>query len=171
VAASQQFITPAIPLDAALVPGGATFRLRAPAAAAVYVARQPTPAWQPSEPTRLLTDSVGHWTGFPGVTDGTSFWFWTEGPGGLGFKRDSRALELGDTCPDCDCWVRAAHTYPRHDAGFRAPAFHELIIDQFQLPAYLPRVNNLLRPNTLAMPDEPTPPGMIGMSWHEYSGD
>src|ERR1700710_606329 len=100
--ASQDHITPDTPPGAQLVPGGATFKVWAPAAEAVYVVwRQPgdpvSGAQRPGEEFRLVRDDWGGgwWAGFfPGVTDDSLYRFWTVGPGGEGFKRDPRACEL-----------------------------------------------------------------------------
>ena len=34
---------------------------------------------------------------------------------------------------DCDCIVRARDSYPWHDAGFRPPPFHELVVYQLHV--------------------------------------
>jgi 1,4-alpha-glucan branching enzyme len=143
VAASQDHITPATPLGARLVPGGATFRVWAPRADAVHVALhgngQPGPGeWVPDEDNKLVRDGNGYWAGsFPGVADGDRYRFWTVGPAGQGYKRDPRAAELSlRGYPGCDCLVRGPNAYPWHDAGFRPPAFSDLIVYQFHIGVY-----------------------------------
>jgi 1,4-alpha-glucan branching enzyme len=137
VPASQQYISPATPLGVTLAGGGATFRVWAPDADEVHVALAPTPAWAPSSSTLLVRDADGCWGGFfPGIVEGTAFRFWTRGPGGFGLKRDPRAAQLGFGYPDCDCFVTGGNTYPWHDAGFRPPRFHELIIYQLHIGVF-----------------------------------
>src|SRR3954464_5776108 len=85
MAASQDHITPNTPLSASLVPGGATFRVWAPAAQAVHVALQAPGQnpedWRPGEADRLVRDGQGYWSGFfPGVEKGALYRFWTVGP-------------------------------------------------------------------------------------------
>jgi 1,4-alpha-glucan branching enzyme len=143
VPASQDHVTPDIPPGARLVPGGATFKVWAPTAEAVYLVwhRPGAPklgARRPGEDCRLVRDSGGHWTGFfPGVTDGSLYRFWTVGPGGEGYKRDPRARELElDSFPEVDCVVRGPNDYPWHDAGFRPPAFSDLIVYQLHIGVF-----------------------------------
>jgi 1,4-alpha-glucan branching enzyme len=65
MAASQKFVTANTPMGATLVEGGATFRVWAPRAAHVYVARGETSAYQAAPEDELVRDpSTGHWTGF-----------------------------------------------------------------------------------------------------------
>jgi 1,4-alpha-glucan branching enzyme len=134
VPAAQDHVKPDTPPGAHLAPGGAVFKVWAPAAEAVYLvwrrAGGPALAAQrPGEDCRLARGGDGYWTGFfSGVTDGSLYRFWTVGPGGEGFKRDPRAreLELGGY-PEVDCVVRGPNDYPWHDEGFRLPAFNDLI--------------------------------------------
>ena len=66
-----------------------------------------------------------------------NFRWLTVGPAGQGYKRDPRALELAlRGYPECDCIVRGPSGYPWHDAGFRPPAFHDLIVYQFHIGVY-----------------------------------
>ena len=142
--ASQQQISSTTPLGACLVPGGATFRLWAPAAQAVHVAlHQAVPLargpWTPADGNLLVRDAAGYWSGFfPGVVDGARYRFWVVGAGGAGYKRDPRAreLELG-AYPECDCIVRGGHEpYPWHDEGFRPAPFHETILYQLHIGVF-----------------------------------
>jgi 1,4-alpha-glucan branching enzyme len=131
-------------MGARLVEGGATFRTWAPAALEVYVltddlAASRSPGWKPRASDRLERREDGTWAGFiPGVADGTPYRFYVVGEGSSGFKRDPWARELGTepSFPDCDCLVRDPATYPWHDAGFRPPPFHELIIYQLHVGAF-----------------------------------
>ncbi len=141
--ASQEHITPQTPMGANLVAGGATFRVWAPTADDVYVVLrdfdQSQPGhWTPNEGDKLRRYADGRWAGFfPGVADGSPYRFWTVGPAGQGFKRDPYAREL-ELCgyPGCSCIVRAPNTYPWHDAGFRPPPFHDLIIYQLHIGVF-----------------------------------
>jgi 1,4-alpha-glucan branching enzyme len=130
-------------MGANLVPGGATFRVWAPTADAVHVARHgpghpDQGQWTPSEDNKLVRDAKGYWAGFfPGVTEGALYRFWTIGPAGQGYKRDPRARELELLgYPDCDCIVRGPSDYPWHDVGFRPPPFHELLIYQLHIGVF-----------------------------------
>lgn len=143
VAVSQENITSGTPLGAHIVPGGVTFRVWAPAANAVHLAVRdfdhPEPAdWLPTEDNKLVRDAGGYWAGFvPDAADGSLYRFWTDGPGGAGYKRDPRAGELEIRgYPECDCVVTSLNDYPWHDAGFRAPAFHEMVIYQLHIGVF-----------------------------------
>lgn len=134
------------PMGATLVPGGATFRTWAPAARAAYVvtdghATGGWTRWIPCVEARLHPLGDGTWAGFvPGVMDGDPYLFWVVGPedGSEGFKRDPYARELATLppFPDCPCLVRPAHDYPWHDAGWRPPPFHELILYQLHVGVF-----------------------------------
>jgi 1,4-alpha-glucan branching enzyme len=144
VPTSQQHIGPNTPLGATLVGGGATFRAWAPRASAVYVITDELPAtrssgWQPKAKDLLVQQADGTWAGFvPGLSDGSPYRFWVVGDAAGAFKRDPYARELGTSppYPDCDCLVRAADSYPWHDAGWRPPDFSDLIIYQFHVGTY-----------------------------------
>ena len=92
--------------------------------------------WTPNDADKLQRYDDGRWAGFfPGVTAGSAYRFWTVGEGG--YNRDPYARELALTgYPDCNCIVRDPHTYPWHDAGFRPPPFHELVLYQFHFGVY-----------------------------------
>ncbi len=134
------------PMGATLVDGGAVFRVWAPAARDVHVvtAAHATADWShwiPEENARLQPLGDGTWAGFvAGVTDGDPYLFWLRGPegGSEGFKRDPFARELGThpAFPDCPCLIRAAHDYPWHDAGWRPPAFRDLMIYQLHVGVF-----------------------------------
>src|SRR6478672_4141674 len=127
--ASQADITSSTPLGATLAPGGVTFRTWAPKALEVYIAsKQPTgtaPAAFPKNSGDLL------------VKDADLYRFYVVGTGSEGFKRDPYARELEfNGYPDCNCIVRDPGTYPWHDAGFRPPAFGDLIVYQFHIGVF-----------------------------------
>jgi 1,4-alpha-glucan branching enzyme len=141
--ASQQNIASNTPLGANLAPGGVTFRTWAPAALQVYIALgQPSgtasPAFQKSEGDLLVKDANGFWAGFvPGLKDGDLYRFYVVGMGSEGFKRDPYARELEfNGYPGCNCIMRDPADYPWHDAGFRPPAFSNLIIYQFHIGVF-----------------------------------
>ena len=143
MAASQQHVSTMTPLGATPIADGTTFRVWAPSAEAVYVALHgpghPSPqAWAPGEDALLTRQDGGFWAGFfLGVGDGTLYRYWIDGPGGEGYKRDPRALELElHGYPDCDCVVRAHTSYPWHDQGFRPPPFHDLVLYQLHVGAF-----------------------------------
>ena len=92
-----------VPLGTSVVPGGATFRVWAPAASAVHLglglggAPAMPAGWTPSVANLLTRDErSGCWSGFvPGAADGDHYRFWVAGaPGEMGPKRDPRAREL-----------------------------------------------------------------------------
>lgn len=160
--ASQQHITASTPMGATLIGDGATFRVWAPAAEHVYVALHGAKGYDPKPEEELVKDpATGHWTGFfPGVSDGTKYRFYIIGKKGCkgrdghgherdgeGLKRDpwARELEFGwpdvevlDR-PDVDCIVREANDYPWHDAGYRPPAFNDLVVYQLHIGVFYAR--------------------------------
>ncbi len=137
--ASQEHISSATPMGAALVDGGATFRGGAPGARSVHVAFGGVEGYAPTPGDALVENPDSHhWTGFfPGVVHGTRYRFWVVGEGGAGPKRDpwARELEFGDFT-DTDCVVRARDSYPWHDERFVPPAFHDLIVYQFHVGVF-----------------------------------
>lgn len=137
---SQQAIAPTTPTGATLVPGGATFRLFAPRASAVYLnGRFGSEVFDRQTDDRLLgKDDAGYWTGFQaGARDGDLYRFYVVGAGSSGYKRDPCARELApDGFPDCFCVLRAADGYPWHDAGFRTPDFADMIVYQLHVGTF-----------------------------------
>jgi 1,4-alpha-glucan branching enzyme len=132
-------------MGATLVAGGVTVRTWAPHARDVYIVTTPVLtngwlSWTPVDAARLTPLGDGTWAGLvPGMQDGDPYLFWIRGSegGSEGFKRDPYARELGTTgFPDCPCLVRSPATYPWHDAGWRPPAFHELIIFQLHVGTF-----------------------------------
>lgn len=141
--ASQLHISAQTPLGANLVPGGATFRTWAPEASEVYIAlKSPAGAahtdFQKNPDDLLVKDAHDFWAGFvPGVRDGDLYRFYVVGKDGEGFKRDPYARELEfNGYPECNCVVCDPGSYPWHDAGFRPPAFGDLIIYQFHIGVF-----------------------------------
>jgi 1,4-alpha-glucan branching enzyme len=137
---SQQNITSATPAGANLTEGGATFRVWAPRAAAVFLNGSfgGTVYDQQTGDRLLCKDAAGCWTGFQaGARDGDLYRFWVTGLGSSGYKRDPYARELtASDFPNCFSILRAANAYPWHDAGFRTPDFSDLVIYQVHIGTY-----------------------------------
>ncbi len=137
---SQENISAATPTGATIVPGGATFRVWAPRATAVYLngVFSGTICDQQTDDRLLLNDGAGTWTGFqPGAQDGDTYRFWITGTGSTGYKRDPYARELSpDGFPNCFAILRPTATYPWHDAGFRTPDFSDMVIYQLHVGTY-----------------------------------
>ena len=138
---SQHYITPQTPLGANLIPGGATFRVWAPNADAVYISGNfnNSDNWQPAESNKLVKDPAGYWAGFvPDVKDGDQYKFYVVGKGTRGYKRDPYARELTEDppYPYSNCIVRDPNTYSWHDQGYRTPSFHDLVIYQFHVGTF-----------------------------------
>jgi 1,4-alpha-glucan branching enzyme len=144
VPTSQNHITAHTPMGATLTDDGATFRVWAPGAAHVYVALGDTSGYRPRPQDELVVNpTTGHWTGFvTGVADGDHYRFYVIGAGGREvLKRDpwARELEPGVALVDCDCIVCARDSYPWHDAGYRPPPFHELVVYQLHVGVFSAR--------------------------------
>ncbi|MBW8065805.1 MAG: 1,4-alpha-glucan branching protein [Ferrovum sp.] len=138
---SQQNISATTPTGAHLVPGGATFKVWAPRATAVYLnGCFAGVSYDRQTPDRLLSkDIAGYWTGFQaGAADGDSYRFWVNGTGKNGYKRDPYAAELGPSAafPNCFAILRRTGSYPWHDAGFRTPDFSDIVIYQAHIGTY-----------------------------------
>lgn len=136
----QTHIDAATPTGATLVPGGATFRVWAPRASAVYLNGSFGGVTYDNQTNdRLLVNNgTGYWTGFQaGAADGDSYRFWVVGTGGSGYKRDPYARELSPAgFPNCFSILRAATGYPWHDTGFRTPDFSDMVIYQLHIGTY-----------------------------------
>jgi 1,4-alpha-glucan branching enzyme len=138
---TQDHIGPNTKMGATLVFDGATFRVWAPRAQAVYVNGRlgNTDLWGGEDPDlRLTKDGRGYWAGFlQGVQDGDQYLFYVVGgPGRKNFKRDPYARELTTPqthpgtfpYPSCNCIVRKPNGYSWRVKDFRPPAFNDLII-------------------------------------------
>jgi 1,4-alpha-glucan branching enzyme len=130
-------------MGANLVDDGATFRVWAPAAQQVHVVLGGVDGYVP-KPDDELVEAGGVWSGFvAGVADGAKYRFLVTGPGGSGLKRDPRARELElHGYPDVDGIVRDPESYPWHDAGFRPPAFADLVVYQLHVGRFYARGPN-----------------------------
>jgi 1,4-alpha-glucan branching enzyme len=148
MAVSQSNINSSTPMGATLVPGGATFKVWAPLAQAVYLNGLFGSAanWSTNtNPALLLSKNTsGYWTGFlAGVLDGDLYKYYVVGqPGGsVGYKRDPYARELTSSATfpvGVNCIVRSPNSYPWHDNGFATPDYSDLIIYQLHIGVFAP---------------------------------
>jgi 1,4-alpha-glucan branching enzyme len=141
---SQTNISPNTPMGANLGPGGgATFRVWAPLATAVYINGVFNGGALTGQTDDLLMakDANGYWTGFVGsAQEGDAYTFVVTGPGGTGPKRDPYARELApaNAFPNCNNLIRSATAYPWHDTGFVTPDFSNMIVYQLHIGTYSP---------------------------------
>lgn len=142
---SQDQISSATPVGAAIASGGSTFRFWAPLAKAVYLngAFAGTVFDEQTEERLLSKDASGYWTGFQiGAREGDKYRFWVDGLGSSGYKRDPHAKELDpnnvppDAFPNAFSIVRDDNTYPWHDLGFLTPDFSDMIVYQAHIGTY-----------------------------------
>jgi 1,4-alpha-glucan branching enzyme len=126
-------------MGANAVPGtGATFRIWAPAAVAVYASGEFN-GWSQTAASLLQRDASGIWSGFlPSAGEGAEYKFFVKGLGSSGYKRDPYARELtrDPVFPQSNCIVRSPQGYPWHDAGFAMPAFNDLVIYQLHIGTF-----------------------------------
>ena len=113
----QNNISDMTPNGATLVEGGATFRVFAPNAVAVYLnGTFNGRVYDQGDAATLMEKRGNYWTGFmAGVVDGDRYRFWVEGPigGTIGYKRDPYSKELlntggADNFPRCFSVIRAS---------------------------------------------------------------
>jgi 1,4-alpha-glucan branching enzyme len=138
---TQQSISASTPMGGTLVPGGATFRVWAPRATAVYL--NGTFGGQPfagQTPDRLLeNDGNGYWAGFQaGAQEGDLYQIYVTGTGSSGIKRDPYARELATDAPfpASSSILRNGNAYPWHDASFVTPDFSNMIVYQIHIGTY-----------------------------------
>lgn len=132
--ASLQHIHPHTPMGANLIADGATFRVWAPGAHAVYVIGDFNHRRR-DDGSLLNRQADGHWVGFlPGVRDRDRYMFYVVGDGSAGPKRDPFARELQTPFPS-DCVIRHAD-FPWHDTGFRTPRFEDFVIYQLHVGTF-----------------------------------
>ena len=127
---------------------GATFKTWAPAARRVRVrwdyTQDATGAWHHQMEAGLQLLDGGMWGGFvPGLNEGERYMFHVVGPegGGENIKRDPYARDLTDNpaWPDCQCLLCDPNRFSWHDARYRPPPYHELIIYQLHIGTwYIP---------------------------------
>src|ERR1700761_2544368 len=141
---SQQNTSSNTPMGGNLVPGGgATFRVWAPRASAVYVngVFQETAVTGQTDGLLMAKDSSGYWAGFiANAGDGDLYHFWVVGAGSSGYKRDPYAREMATDAPfpTCSCVLRPQTAYPWHDAAFVTPDFSNMIVYQLHIGTYSP---------------------------------
>src|SRR5262249_25001916 len=131
--ASQEHITSATPMGANIVLGGATFRVFAPSARAIYINGIFDGVdffRKHADYSLLLVKKNNYWRGFvPILKDGHNFFFFVVA---TGLKDSNRAPSPGDWSPrgtspgpllfQICIWVgRAPHRSPWHDRVFRPP--------------------------------------------------
>jgi 1,4-alpha-glucan branching enzyme len=136
-------------MGANLFSGGATFRVWAPSARAIYLngtfGGLSTADPDQSDELLLVQGADGYWAGFlEGVEEGDLYKYYVVGPanGTVGYKRDPYARELTPTTT----WptgvysvVRPPDSYPWHDQAFVTPDFSNLIIYQLHIGTYAPQ--------------------------------
>jgi 1,4-alpha-glucan branching enzyme len=122
------------PMGANLITGGATFRVWAPHAHAVYVIGDFNNR-ERNDASILNRDDHGHWRGFiPGVRDRQRYMFYVVGDGSEGPKRDPYARELQTPFPS-DCIIRKTD-FPWHETGYVTPQFHNFVIYQLHVGVF-----------------------------------
>jgi 1,4-alpha-glucan branching enzyme len=138
---SQQHISPQTPSGATLGADGATFRVWAPQAVAVYLHGSfGGQVFDQLADDRLLQkDERGYWTGYQdGARDGDLYRFWVHGAGSSGYKRDPYARELDPKdFPNCFSILRAADSFPWHDQDFVTPDFSDMIVYQLHVGTFV----------------------------------
>ena len=137
---SQQHISPQTPTGATLLADGATFRVWAPQAGAVYLhGIFGGQVFDQLTDDRLLQkDERGYWTGYQdGARDGDRYRFWVQGAGSSGYKRDPCARELDPVgFPNCFNVLRAGDGFPWHDQDFVTPDFSDMIVYQLHVGTF-----------------------------------
>ncbi len=131
--------------DQGLPGGGATFRVWAPRALAVYLSSVFGGVRRAGRTPDLLMakDANGYWSGFVAeAADGDRYRYDVAGAGSSGYKRDPYARELANDpalpFPLCEAIVRSANSYPWHDAGFLTPDFADMVVYQLHIGTYAP---------------------------------
>jgi 1,4-alpha-glucan branching enzyme len=138
---SQDHITPSTPMGAVLTADGATFRVWAPCAQAVYLNGEfgGVADWTQTPNNLMSEDGNGYWTGFiAGAKEGDVYKFYVKGAGSDGYKRDpyAKELTLEPAYPNCNCIIRDSAVYPWHDASFRTPDYSDMIVYQAHIGVY-----------------------------------
>ena len=136
---SLENISTGIPMGANLISNGATFRVWAPNATAVFITGDFN-SGQPDDTTLLNQIGNGHWAGFvSNVTDRQQYMFYVDGLGSSGPKRDPYARELASPFPG-SCIIRDP-AFPWHETGYVTPDFSDFVIYQLHVGVfYAPRL-------------------------------
>jgi 1,4-alpha-glucan branching enzyme len=138
---TQEGISANTPMGGTLVPGGATFRVWASRATAVYLnGTFGGQTFAGQTPDRLLVnDGNGYWAGFQvGAEEGDLYQIYVTGTGSAGNKRDPYARELASAAsfPASSSILRNGNAYPWHDANFATPDFSNMIVYQIHIGTY-----------------------------------
>ena len=134
MSASLDHIHSGTPMGANLIADGATFRVWAPQAEAVYAIGDFNHRVR-NHASLLTRDEFGHWRGFiSGVRDRARYMFYVVGEGSEGPKRDPYARELEAPFPS-ECIVRKTD-FPWHESGYVAPPFHEFVLYQLHVGTF-----------------------------------
>ena len=147
MAVSQEHIHDLVPFGANVVEDGATFRVWAPAARAVFLLTDQFDAaleqgFEPHPEDCLVQREDGSWAGFVrGLPDGSQYMLWLVGEAGAGLKRDPYARELtaDPPFPRSRCVLRDPALYPWHDETYRTSSLRDLVIYQFHIGAFWAR--------------------------------
>jgi 1,4-alpha-glucan branching enzyme len=126
------------PMGGTLVPGGATFRVFAPHAKAVYVCGDFN-NWTRDASCQLAPIGGGHWAIFiPALRDGDPYMYFVEGQGSSGYKRDphARLLTIEPPFPQAHSVLRNPAAFPWHEVEFTPPPFNELVIYQLHVGTF-----------------------------------
>lgn len=139
--ASLDYIHADTPMGANLVADGASFRVWAPNALAVYVIGEFNGRARNAD-SLLNRIGQGHWAGFiRGARNHHRYRFYVVGSGSEGPKRDPYARELQAPFPS-DCVIRKPD-FPWHETGYRTPAFSDFVIYQLHVGTfYTPQLPN-----------------------------
>jgi 1,4-alpha-glucan branching enzyme len=140
---SQRYITPNTPTGATLAKRGATFKVWAPHARAVFLngCFGGQDAWfgERSDSWLMQKAEDGYWTGYERkARDGDQYKFFVVGEGSRGFKRDPYARELtSHLCiPARKCVIRNEAAYAWHDEGFAGHAYSDLVIYELHVGSF-----------------------------------
>ena len=118
---------------------GATFRVWAPLAQAVYLNGRfnGSDAWDRDANQGLALQRImggGWWGGFvAGAREGDAYKFYVIGEGTSGYKRDPYARERQG---DGHCLIRSPAAYLWHDEDFRPAAFNDMVIYQLHMGSF-----------------------------------
>ena len=132
--ASLDHIYLSTPMGANLIADGATFRVWAPKALAVYAIGDFNHRAR-NDASLLTRDEFGHWRGFiPSVRECERYMFYVVGEGSEGPKRDPYARELATPFPG-ECIV-CKTVFPWHESGYVTPPFHEFVLYQLHVGTF-----------------------------------
>src|SRR3569832_13086 len=126
------------PMGGTLVPGGATFRVFAPHAKAVYVCGDFN-NWAQDASCQMAPIGNGHWAVFiPALKDGDPYMYFVDGQGSSGLKRDpyARLLTVEPPFPQAYSVLRNPAAFPWHEVPFTPPPFNELVIYQLHVGSF-----------------------------------